>query len=363
MKKRFLLLAVAVVAVPLCANTVATLAAGGLFRPLELRGAPDGVLSSAAFPGGTEDLVFRANGREIFVSSGDFRDASREGALLLVDAKLGATAEPTNVLPPLDFPFQPHGLDIWRGPDGSERLFVVNHRNGSGFTQTADVAEVKHTIEVFDVAPDGRLTHVRSVEGPLLNSPNDVAATGPDSFYATNDHAFEPGVGRTIEEYLRLPIGNVVYFDGTTFREVFSGTRYANGIAASDDGREVYLAETTGALLRIFDRDPATGELTETASLDHHTGLDNIDIAPDGSLWVGAHPKLLEFSLHAHDPRRHSPSHAIRYSRGENGFWRADTFWMGDGSRLSGSSVAATNGKVVVVGSVFQPRLLFFDLD
>ncbi len=304
------------------------------------------------FAGGTEDVVFRHGGREVFVSSADFREPARGGHIYRVDVT--EDTPPVDVTPKLDFPFLPHGIDLYLAADGSERLFVVNHRGGSGFTQAthADVSHVEHTVEAFDVTADGGLRFVATYRGPELVSPNDVAAVGPDRFYVTNDHGYGPGLPRKFEDWLRLPAGNVVYYDGKGFREVYGGTRYANGVKATPDGKTVYVAETTGGVLHRFSRDTSTGALTEASRVEGWIGLDNISLDADGSAWTSGHPKLLAFLSHAKHPEKRSPSQVLHFGPS------AEEFYLNDGNPLSGSSVAATNGKVVVVGAVYEGKLL-----
>jgi arylesterase/paraoxonase len=147
-----------------------------------------------------------------------------------------------------DFPgaFHPHGISLY-SEAGYSRLFVVNHRAGTD------------AIEVFD-----------------------VLAVGPNRFYATNDHGSTTSLGQTLEDYLRLPKSNVVYFDGSPFAEAAGG-------------------------IRVYRRDPDTGALTFDYDLKLRSGVDNIEVDPLGRLWVGCHPRLLTFARHLADPSRPSP--------------------------------------------------------
>ena len=355
-KKLFLIATIPLVCLGALAGK--TLAEAGVFRTVEDRG-PAVAATVSGFDGGTEDAAFRAESAELYVSSGDFRDPSNGGRIYLVDTA-NPQAAPRDVTPELEFPFLPHGLDLWRAPEGNERLFVVNHRAGSGFGDGTQAQTQSHTVEIFDVGADGTLVHLRSVEDPAFIAPNDVAAAGAEQFYVTNDHGSGPGLARHLEDWLGLPFGNVVYFDGEEVAEVLDGLTYPNGVAISDDGTEVYVAETTGGRLHVLQRDPTSGSLRASWTSEHLTGLDNIDVAPDGSLWIGAHPKLLEFLGHAEDPTKHSPSQVLHATRAGDG-WSVEEHWLDDGDRLSGSSVAASNGERVVVGAVFLPRLLILE--
>jgi arylesterase/paraoxonase len=332
---------------------VYTLWLAGSFKSIEPHGT-EGCTTIKGFSGGTEDFITRPNGT-LFVSSPDFRDASRGGRLYLVDLERERVRD---VTPELDFSFQPHGVGLWVDAEG-ERLFVVNHRDGSALPDVAggDSHAAVHTVELFDVDADGALTHAATVTGDELVSPNDVAPVGRNAFYATNDHGYAGGIMRTLEDYLRIPAGDVVYSDGTTLRTVWKGARYANGIAVSADGNTVWVAETTGLQIRSFARDVASGDLELRATYPLGTGLDNLNVDADGALWTGAHPKLLVFKEHASDPETPSPSQVLRVVPNGDDF-EVEEVWVDDGSLMSGSSVAWSDGERVVAGAVFEGKLV-----
>ena len=149
-----------------------------------------------------------------------------------------------------------------------------------------------------------------------MTSPNDVVAVGERAFYVTNDHGYsEKGIGRTLEEYLQRAIAYVNYFDGESFRTVAGNIAYANGINVSSDHTQVFVAATSGRKIIIYNRDLPSGDLTPIEEIETSTGVDNIEVDAQGTLWVGCHPQLLKFVSHAADPKNHSPSQVLKYSR------------------------------------------------
>jgi arylesterase / paraoxonase len=319
---------------------------GGVFRQLEPH-QPGECRPVAGIVGG-EDLQWRPNGREVFVAAQDRRNVDEPGHIYRLDVRQKDPG-PADVTPELDFPFHPHGLHLYADSRGRETLFVVNHRGGWA---------PPHTIEIFDVTRDGTLSHRRSVADPAFVSPNDVVAVGPEQFYITNDHGFSARSIHTLEDFLLLGLGDVVFFDGTSSRVVYEGTYYANGINVSADGGQLYLAETTGATIKVFERDRATNDLRLNQTVRAHTGVDNIDVAADGSLWVGAHPNMFAFLAHMSDPQKRSPSQVLRLAADDGGTWRYEEVYLDDGDPLSGSATAATMGNTMVVGPVFDPHVL-----
>lgn len=299
---------------------------------------------------GGEDLQWRPGGESFFVSSQNRRDAEAEGTIVLVTpGELGAAdAKVEEVLPEVEFPFRPHGLFL-RVDGEKETLYVINH-GGQGRPGSS--------VEIFDVSGEGRLSHEVSITGELLKNPNDLVALGPREFYVTNDHGSDLGVWKALESLMRLPLGNVLYYDGETFEVVVRGTRYANGINVGAEGNRLYLAETLGRLIRVYWRQPE-GQLEEVDVIELQTGVDNIDVAVDGSLWVGAHPHLGRYITHAVDETRRSPSQVLRVEWQGPGRVAVDEIYLGDGKAISGSATAALQGDRVVIGPVFDDRLLY----
>jgi arylesterase/paraoxonase len=250
-----------------------------------------------------------------------------------------------NLTPDADPDFRPHGLSLWVAPDGNDRLFVINHQGG------------RHTIEEFEVRAE-RLAHVRTLADPLLRSPNDLVAVGPDRLYVTNDHRWPRGVARTLEEWLRLPASDVIAWDGRGFGVAATGIRLSNGINASRDGSTVFVASPTGRELLVYDRDAASGALRLRERIDLGTAPDNVEVADDGSLWVGAHPKLLALVAHGNGAPEHSPSQVVRASPRAGGGYAVEEVLLDTGERQCGSSVAAVRGDRLLVGGIFEDHVL-----
>jgi len=241
--------------------------------------------------------------------------------------------------------FQPHGISLYIDPEGRDALFVINHSGGT------------HKVEIYDLQPDG-LVHRRTVKDPALVSPNDIVAVGRERFYATNDHRFTSGLLKIGEDYLKLPLANVVFFDGRDFKVAAEGIGYANGINISPDGRKLYVVGTTQMTLKIFNRDLKSGALIPIENVRFDTGLDNIEIDASGALWIAAHPQLLKFVAHSKDAANLSPSQVLRVTLQPHEEPRIDEIYLTNGEALSGASVGAVYQNRMLIGSVFEPRFL-----
>jgi arylesterase/paraoxonase len=241
--------------------------------------------------------------------------------------------------------FQPHGLSLYVDDSGRISLFVVNHGNG------------RHAVEIFDFLPD-RLQHRRTVTGDLLLSPNDLVAVGPEQFYVTNDHGWHTPLKKTVENYLKLRLSSVLYFDGSTFSEAAGGLGYANGINISPAGNRLYVAATTEKTLYRYDRDPRSNALGARHALFLDSGPDNIEIDDDGTLWVAAHPQLLHFVFHAGNPEKRSPSQVFRIVDEPEGAIRIEEVYLDSGEQLSASAVGTAWRNRLLIGPVFDPCFL-----
>lgn len=321
----------------------------GMFRDLEP--VSPGECNEIAGFVGPEDIALDRQRGHAFVTSADRFGVFNEqrppnGDIMLMDLS-GGLPEPRSLAPMPPEDFFPHGLDLWIGPEGERRLFVVNHgRTGHD-----------HSVEIFRVAADGALTHMETIRSDLFIDPNDVAAMGPRSFYATNLYGSESRPGRMLENYLMVPRANVVFFDGAQMREVVSGLQVANGIIADASKERIFVAEIIGKSVTAYDRAP-DGALERRWRLDLPMAPDNLTLGPDGAIWAAGHPLLLEISRRMVDAGRLSSSEVIRIR------WKGreepiyETVYLDRGDGISAASVAAVHEDDLYIGSVFAPHIL-----
>jgi len=300
---------------------------------------------------GTEDLDYDRVHNLLFISSANRwattlkHQNPHDGIYALNLDSINQT--PKKIITTYKGDFHPHGISILQ-QEGSTYLFVVNHNKTGSY------------IEKFNYK-NNTLIHLKSYANALLFSPNDVAAVTDSTFYATNDHGSKTAFGTTLEAYLQLPRSYVVYFDGHKYTKVISKLRYANGVILSKDKKQLFVATTTGQKILIYNRQK-NGSLKLEHYINTHTGNDNITVAANGDLWIGAHPKLLKFTGHAKDSTKISPSEVLRIHRRDDGIYTQKVFYLNDGQEISGSSVAYKFGTNIFVGDVFQHKLLRINL-
>ena len=291
---------------------------------------------------GTEDVTYDALTGLVFVSTHDRRaDAMAPGnGIWAFEPGDPQTLRRVSADAPADF--RPHGISLYRDGDLA-RLFVVSHpATGS-------------QVLIFNIAEDGTLSHVRTVTDPKIFSPNDVAATGPESFYVTNSSRFGDNPAGVAEALLGLPLVNVVHFNGETATKAAGGLVYGNGIALGADGSRVYAANFIAQRIDVFERDPQSDALTKVDTFRAPFGLDNIELDEDGDLWVAGNTEIFSFLAHQEDPRRHAPSFAVEFDR-ETGDW-APVFYTG-GEAIDSASVITPLSDRFLVGAVFDSHVL-----
>ncbi len=310
----------------------------------------EGVCSPVTGVAGPEDIETSPAMGRAFISSLDRRaPKGARGSIfaILIDDPLDSEnwRDRTGGAPEK---FRPLGLNYYEEGD-VRRLFVVN--------------EATNAVEIFDVTPSGDLTHLETVAERRLTSPNDVIAVGPRSFYVTND--IEPGrsslLGR-LQFLSRAASGKIYYFDGVAMRVAAEGLRFANGVALNERGTRLYAAETAGQSLRIYDRDPSNGVLTLAKVEALPAAPDNLNIAWDGSIWIGAQPKPLSLPLVERDPLRFAPSLVIRYVDQEGVATPMTEVFSSKGDTISTSTVAAISGSRLLIGALLDDKYLICDL-
>lgn len=262
-------------------------------------------------------------------------------------------SRPVNLTQGLNGVFRPLTLSpLYTTPEGKKLLFV----NNCLLYTAVEGKPRKGAVEVFEYA-DGRLIHQESLTEYVGNL-NDLVGVGPRQFYATVTNSAGSSLKKMAENFLPLGGGYVLYYDGKAFKKAATGIPFANGIGISDDGKTVYVASTTGKLMRLFDRDPKTAMLTKREDIKFGTAPDNLDLDAQGNIYLGCHPKLLTYAKHSKNPSLYAPSQVVKVSRGENGKWKVEEVYMNDGRQISAASIAAVYENKMIIGAVFDDHFI-----
>jgi len=317
----------------------------GYFRSVE--NAFAGTIIQKVKRPGVEDMqISYADGFMLFSSDdrASRRDGNpKQGHLYFLDLTK-PSFEPIQLTTDLKIPFYPHGISMVRTAEHAYRIYAVNH------------VDDQHSIEVFDLHQD-RLTHIQTLKDEAMISPNDIVALDGEQFYFTNDHGYTKGLGKLGEEYLGWAASNVVYYDGQDYREVADGIAYANGINLDRERGLLFVASPRDFLVKVYDV-TANGALEFIEDLACGTGVDNIEFAPDGKLWIGCHPSLLAFAAYAKGNAPIAPSEIITIDYKGKGDYSIESIFLDDGNQMSAATVATVYNDLIFVGNVMDDHFL-----
>ena len=291
---------------------------------------------------GTEDVVYDAQSGLVFVSAAERRSGTMQpsNGIYAFDLTTRGPVRLVSVDTPADF--RPHGISLYRDGDVA-RLFVISHP-ASG-----------DQVLIYDIGPDGTLTHVETVIGEFVRQANDIQATGPDSFYVTNDVYFGASLPGYLEAFFGLPLGGISHYDGQDGETLTRGLRYANGIHLNADGSQLYASAFLGREVQVFDRDGQSNAIDRIARHRIPLGLDNIALADDGMIYIAGNPEVFSFMAHQADPEARAPSQVVEINP-ETGEWRS-VFYT-DGRDIDSASVAVPTPDALLIGAVFDDHVL-----
>ena len=319
--------------------------ATGFFREVEMRNSFGPVFQTIELPG-VEDLAL-ARADSLLILSVDDRAARRDGkiglvGLYLIDLRI-TPFEPVLLTANLDFPFFPHGISIFQLDSAKYGLMAINHVEG------------KHSVEHF-ILEGKNLTHQKTITDSNFISPNDLVMVGPDQFYYSNDHGYTDGIGVFAENYIGFKASNIGYFDGQSATIKVGRIGYANGVQFDKSKQLLYVASVRAFQVKVYHVDEAW-DLVLAEDIEVGTGVDNIELDPNGDLWIGAHPNLLQFASYAAGKKPIAPSEVIQISyQPENAIISA--IYTDPGSQVSGTSVALPFGPYLFIGNVMDTKML-----
>ncbi|MEU8953677.1 SMP-30/gluconolactonase/LRE family protein [Streptomyces sp. NPDC048518] len=189
------------------------------------------------------------------------------------------------------------GVTVFRSPAG--------HVNGNTIDREGRLISCEQgNRRVTRTEPDGRITVLADrYDGKRLNSPNDAVVRSDGSVWFSDP---DFGITSDYEGFRAEPEIdglNVYRIDPATgeVRLVADGFGAPNGLVFSPDERQLYVSDTRGGCIRVFDvREDGTlsdGKVFAEAK-DGVSRFDNIRFDDGGRLWAAA----IAGGVHCYDP-------------------------------------------------------------
>ena len=325
--------------------------AGHTFRQFE-EVTPAGELRCTPVVGiaGAGDIEPLPGTRSAFLAAFDRRGGATRGEILLFDTDDplddASWRDRTGGVP---VAFVPSGIDLYRTrlPEGRllTRLFVVNLAGPE--------------IVLFEVGEDGTLAVGERFADPRLVSPNDVVATGPRSFYVTNDTASgRQSLKGKLDFLLGLKTGTIMHYDGNSWSIVDDRLAFPNGLALTEDGTRLHVAEMRARRLVNYERDPRADTIRRRGATALENFPNNLSVTPGGDILVGTLPQPLATSAYGEGLRDLAASEVVSVADGE-----PRTLYRDTGEGLSAVTMAARLGPKLLIGSRAADRFLMCDAD
>ncbi|KAI7847433.1 hypothetical protein BDC45DRAFT_526068 [Circinella umbellata] len=235
------------------------------------------------------------------------------------------------------------------------------------------------SIELFSL-PDAK--HIRTLTHPQISSPNSLhilkghsAADGTPSFFYTNDHYFITGIKKKLENFLRIPLGTIMFYDAPSHRAyaVARGFSFANGLAG-DNKQVLFAAETNKMTVHRYDI------ITIPAEDDHDTkvqlhyvdkvtvpmAVDNIDFdSQSGDVTIAGHPKAWNLLKYVEAPEKNVkklPSRVMVWHTNTN---QVEDLFLDDGTfyRTSSTGAIDNNTHKLIISGLYARGILVCNHD
>ncbi|XP_072172108.1 serum paraoxonase/arylesterase 1-like [Diadema setosum] len=254
----------------------------------------------------------------------------------------------------------PHGISAYEdSKSGKTYFFVINHRVGY------DV------VDIFEFHRSSMsLSFLKTRRDPLMISANNLIATGPDSFYVTNEADTLHPTLRVTKMILMVKTGCVLFCDVTSCRQVSEALFEPNGIDLSADGRYLYVNQPLERRIRVYERNKADNSLKGNQAIqaiDVWTSPDNVYVDADGDLWLGCIPVPHITGAYINHEDVIVPSQVLRVKLGgakeapyQN--YELNEVYSEDGSNLTLSTSAVRHGNILLIGSLHE-RMMRCTLD
>lgn len=240
----------------------------------------------------------------------------------------------------LPFSFHPHGIALLDKND-TTLLYVINHRSRSN-----------HTVEIF-LYQNRALVHSKTIAHKAFCSPNDLFVLDHEDFLITNEPNARSLFYKLFSVLFRFRTDKVIHYrqgESSTFCKM----AYPNGITQIQD--KIFISSIWKRSVEVYDL-----KCKYLQSIKLEAAPDNLEKDAGDNLWTSAHPSFRKFLKHYKTSQYPSPT--VIYKIEQPTEHPVPTvFWKDDGNNFSAGSVAAPHPKMLVLGTVFDPKILLISL-
>ncbi|CAD6446020.1 64a09973-e2d6-4bbb-8aa8-b92e3e829c5b [Sclerotinia trifoliorum] len=217
-----------------------------------------------------------------------------------------------------------HGFDVEILPDSRRRFWMINHRppvdESENFLDATKLG-ANSTVEVFDLVPGSKnLEFVKTVANPIINTPNNIAATGDGGFVFSNDHPAKTGFIRSLVKMIGG--GNIAMCEPDNKCHSGPSNRFPNGIVQGQDGL-YYVASSMKGKISVYSLE-ANHTFTHIDEIDLRTVIDNLSVDANGDILAAGFLDVRKVHKSLVDPTVGAPSAAFRIRKldTEDGGWK-----------------------------------------
>ncbi|KAK4869767.1 hypothetical protein LT330_005491 [Penicillium expansum] len=263
-------------------------------------------------------------------------------------------------------PFSTHGIDVIADPKQSNAVYIyaVNHKPNAAYFEAGepeDVPKAGSQIELFHhILSSNSIRHVRSINHPLIRTPNDLYAINPVSFYVTNDHFYREGPMRLIEDSWRdakwsniihVQIADLASKDAPIEASVaLTGLRNNNGLGHGRTDNEIIICSAMSGEMFLATQHESNYSISIDTSFSFGSVADNPSYYHDpyrtdshdasGFLVAGV-SQAIYLMANSKDPNA-LDAIQVWYTtfNSRTGLWEKKVLFEDDGSRIRTASAA-----------------------